>query len=491
MLREAGGGGEVIDERISLKLGIAGVVLVGVVAVLVTVAPGLTILGGVALAVAALCLVPIVFAGVVRGLPRVYEGVRSGALFIAVSELRATSTRSIALAGIAALAVYGSIAIGGARDDLLRGIDGAIVHYFATADIWVVNGDDVFNTNGFPADGTAAAITRIPGVASVRTYQGGLLDIGARRLWVRARPPQDGAVLEAGQVVSGVSALATRRIRQGGWVAISSGFADERHLRVGRPSRCPRRLARRRFEGRGDHDQLRMAAWRDHDQRRRLPSLLADQRRVGAGGDVAPGVDVATVRRAIRAALATRPGLRVRTSGERAAESEASARQGLRTLSEISTLLLIAAALSVASALSATVWQRRARLASLKIQGFDHRQLWRALLLESLILLGIGCWRRDPAGHLRPRACQSLAGDLDGLSGAVLVRRVAGAALLRACQRNRDRRRGTARLQRGPGAGADELPGVTAPAGPAGCIRRPVVYLSTCQNSRPPRWAPR
>jgi hypothetical protein len=51
----------------------------------------------------------------------------------------------------------------------------------------------------------------------------------------------------------------------------------------------------------------------------------------------------------------------------------------------------VAAALAVASALSATIWQRRVRLAALKIQGFDYRQLWRALLLESLILLGIGC----------------------------------------------------------------------------------------------------
>ena len=71
-------------------------------------------------------------------------------------------------------------------------------------------------------------------------------------------------------------------------------------------------------------------------------------------------------------------------------KSEASARQGLRTLGEIAMLLLIAAALSVASALGAVIWQRRAKLASLRIQGFDYRQLWRALLLESLILLSIG-----------------------------------------------------------------------------------------------------
>ena len=30
-------------------------------------------------------------------------------------------------------------------------------------------------------------------------------------------------------------------------------------------------------------------------------------------------------------------------------------------------------------------------LASLKIQGYDRYQLWRALLLESVIVLGLGC----------------------------------------------------------------------------------------------------
>ena len=104
-----------------------------------------------------------------------------------------------------------------------------------------------------------------------------------------------------------------------------------------------------------------------------------------------PGVNAAAGRRAVAAALGNRPGLSVRTSGERDRQSDASARQGLETLAEISTLLLIAAGLAVASALSAAVWQRRGRLASLKIQGYDSRQLWRALLLESAITVGVGC----------------------------------------------------------------------------------------------------
>ncbi len=83
--------------------------------------------------------------------------------------------------------------------------------------------------------------------------------------------------------------------------------------------------------------------------------------------------------------------MRVETLREREGSFEASAHEGLRPLGEISTLLLVTAALAVAAVLSATIWQRRARLAAQKITGFDSKQLWRALQLESAISVAIGC----------------------------------------------------------------------------------------------------
>ena len=103
-----------------------------------------------------------------------------------------------------------------------------------------------------------------------------------------------------------------------------------------------------------------------------------------------PGVSPAAGVRSVKAAIGSRSGLSVRDAPARAAEAQASARQGLHTSSQIWTLLLIAAALAVAAALSATIWQRRARLASLKIQGYDPAQLWGGLLLESGLMLGVG-----------------------------------------------------------------------------------------------------
>ena len=103
------------------------------------------------------------------------------------------------------------------------------------------------------------------------------------------------------------------------------------------------------------------------------------------------GFTAAGGRRAVRAVLAGRADLGVQTFAERDARFAANSRDGLHALAAIAGLLLIAAALAVACALSAAIWQRRPRLASLKMQGYDSRQLWRALLLESAIVLAVGC----------------------------------------------------------------------------------------------------
>jgi putative ABC transport system permease protein len=107
--------------------------------------------------------------------------------------------------------------------------------------------------------------------------------------------------------------------------------------------------------------------------------------------DLMPGVPPRRGKQILEQALGPASGLRVQTRRERSAQYFELGRQGLTRLTQISTLLLIAAALAVACALAATIWQRRPRLASLKIQGFDQWQLWRSLLLEAGFVLGIGC----------------------------------------------------------------------------------------------------
>jgi putative ABC transport system permease protein len=390
VFREVGGAGELIQVSTFWRGAAAGVALIALVGGLVALAPGLTIFGGVALALAMVCVMPAVLAGTVRWLPHLAERSRNGAVIVAVSELRAITTRSVALASIAGLAVYGSVAIGGARDDLLRGIETATAQYHGTANIWVTVGNDVFNTNSFPTNGAPAKIARIPGVRSVRVYQGGLIDVGSRRLWVRARAASDPAMFESSQLLSGGFSHANALIRHGGWAAVSSGFAAEHHLEVGNNFELPTpsgifrpRVAAITTNSGWPAGTISLSAadygrWWDTTEATALEVNLR------------PGVGALAGAQAIRATLGSQTGLLVQTSAESVAEADASARQGLRTLGQISTLLLIAAALAVAAALSATVWQRRTRLASLKIQGYHPGQLWGGLLLESGVMLGVG-----------------------------------------------------------------------------------------------------
>jgi putative ABC transport system permease protein len=249
----------------------------------------------------------------------------------------------------------------------------------------------VFNTNSFAPAGPAAAIARAPGVASVRVYRGGLLDVVARRMRVRGRPAGDGSVIEASQLREGNLQTATQLVRQGSGVAISSDYSSEHHLKVGSAISLPTPSGPAHLTVAA---VLTNSGWPPGA----ITISASDFSRYWMSTDAAAlevslkaGTSPAQGRRAVSAALASSyPGLQVRTASEREAQSNASAREGLRTLGEISTLLLIAAALAVASALIATVWQRRLRLAGLKMQGYDSWQLWRAVLLESAITIGVG-----------------------------------------------------------------------------------------------------
>jgi putative ABC transport system permease protein len=391
VMRESGEAGNRLSDRAIGLAGMIGAVTVLLVSVVVLIVPTLTVIGGVVLALAVVCLVLPMFAVVIAALSPLARRLRGSMLALAMLEMRATATRSVALAGVAALAVYGSVAILGARQDLTRGLDDAVSEYLTTAAVWVSTGNDTLNVDRFAQPGALAQIAKAPGVAAVRPYQGALLDVGDRRLWVRARSPAQPRQLEASQVLQGDAATADAQLRGSGWASVSSGFAGERHLRVGEGFTLPTPAGAAR---------LRVAAvttnigWTPgaitlsaSDFRRywdtRAPTAIEV--------DLKPGVSPAAGRRAVRAALADRPGLIVQTLAQREAVYKTSARQGLRTLGQISTLLLITAALAVAAALSAAIWMRRAWFASLKTKGFSSSQLLRALLWESAIVLGVGC----------------------------------------------------------------------------------------------------
>lgn len=390
-LRECHQPGHRIGKVALLALGAGGCGLVGVVAVGALAAPGLTIIGGVGLALASVCLAPVALIAIIRALRPVSERIHGSMLALALVELKATATRSIVLAAVAAVAVYGSVAIQGARADLSRGLHAAIVQFLGTADVWVTTGESVFTTDSFHAGHALTNIARAPGVASARVYQGGLLNALDHRLWIRARPPGDSIVLQSSQLLEGDYIRASRLLRQGGWAAISAAFAAERHVHVGEQFALPTPSGLA---------HLRVAAVTTNTgwPSGAITLSTADYKRYWQTSDpsaievnLEPGVTPSQGARAVRAALASQPGLNVQTRAQREAQFDGTVRQAVRTLGEISTVLLVAAALAVALALSAAIWQRRRRLAALKTQGFTSRQLWRSLLLEGSIVLSVGC----------------------------------------------------------------------------------------------------
>jgi putative ABC transport system permease protein len=380
-----------LGRRAARTLGLLGASLVVGVTVLVLVDPALTILGGVLLALAVPCLIPVCFDGVLIALKWLGRRTRGSMVSLAAIELNATATRSIALIAVAALAVYGSVAIQGARADLSSGLDEAVVEYLDTAQVWVAANDKFLTVDSFKDDGAAAQIARAPGVAGVRVYQGGLLDVGSRSLWIRARSPLDDRMIQKSQLLEGNLAHAEALLRHGGWAAISRAFAIERRVHVGGRFTLPTPSGVASF---GVAAITTNTGWSPgaitidlHDYRR----FWESERPAALEVRLKPGVSPAVGRRSVLAALKGRPGLRVQTLSERVASFQSSAREGLRSLGQISALLLITAALAVAAVLSASIWQRRPRLASLAAQGFDHMQLWRAVVLESGVAVAVGC----------------------------------------------------------------------------------------------------
>jgi putative ABC transport system permease protein len=309
---------------------------------------------------------------------------------LTVPELRATATRSVALTCIVALAVYGSVSIGGARHDLIDGLNEAIVQNWSAADAWVTPDENIFDANSFRGTNTLRLLAHVPAVSRVYAYQGGFLDIGSHRLWIRARPPDNPQMVLSTQLVDGHLAQATALLRRGGWATVSTGFASEHHLHLGSPFVLPAPTGPARF---GVAAITTNIGWPSgtvtintndyqHYWNITQPTTLAV--------DFKPGVSSTAGRLDVAHALGPRHVLRAQTSEERIVEVEGIVSDGLHNLGQIATLLLIAAALAVASALSAAIWQRRAYLASLKAQGYDRWQLWRAIILEGSVLMLVG-----------------------------------------------------------------------------------------------------
>jgi putative ABC transport system permease protein len=396
---EDGAPGNALSGRGRLRLALAAVGLLALATVLFQLSASLAFVASGVLAVATVLAVPLTFAGVLRAAAALAERYqRLTVLQVALTSLRAATLRSLALAATGAVAIFGGIALGGSRADLLRGIDGFAHSYAADADLWIGNPGDNQATVPFAPDHYASRIAQIPGVARVNAFQGGFLELGDRRVWVIARPPGANRNVLTSQIIDGNASTAIRRLDQRGWIAVSKQISDAHHVKLGGALTLPTPTGDIRFRlaatmtnlawspgailiSAGDYSRL----WKTT-----MPTTLGVELMVGAS--------TSRVQTAIAHVLGPRSGLEVATAHAREARIENLTKEGLSRLGEISVLLVVAAILAMATALGSSMWQRRRSLAGLRLAGVGPRRLRRVLLTEAMLMLSAGCVTGAVAG---------------------------------------------------------------------------------------------
>ncbi|HEV3320844.1 MAG TPA: FtsX-like permease family protein [Solirubrobacteraceae bacterium] len=380
--------------RSGLRVMLGELVCWTIIAITLLAAPGAAIVGIVSLVIALLLALPWLLGACMRVADRVQRSLSSTAAHLAVIELRSTAnwSRTLAIAATGATAVFGSVAVEGAQSNLQRGLDRTAHDLAAPAGVWVTAAgtQNVLATTAFPAS-QAGRLARLPDVRSVGLFRAGFLDDGVRRVWVMAPPASAERPIPPSQMVSGDLAQATARLRRGGWAVVSQALAAEHRLRIGQRFTLPAprpivlRVAALSTNIGWPPGAIVISA---NDYVRAWPGEGVSAYGITLRAGVSPAEGRREVQRALGAAGA---GLTVETRSEREQRLRAASRQGLSRLTQITDLVLIAAILAMTTAMGAMIWQRRPLLADMKVDGFDKGVLWRSLLIESVLLLGVGC----------------------------------------------------------------------------------------------------
>jgi putative ABC transport system permease protein len=345
------------------------------------------------LTVALLLILPVAFSGAIAAVDRLQRPVMGVSSRIAIIELLSSTTRarSLAIAATGAVAVFGSVAIEGAHGNLRNGLSQSAADLSQGTDLWVSPSgrSTTLATTPFE-DRYGKALQRLPEVSAVAGYRGGFLDVGIRRVLVLAPPKTDARLVSESQIVTGHLAFVQDRLRQTGWLTISRELAGEYHLHVGDPFVLPSprptrfRVAAITTNFGWSPGAIMMNA-NDFAQAWGSNDLSAYQVTLKQGVPVGAGL------REVRSAVLSGTALVAQSATQHEQNEVAGQRQGLTRLTDISVLVLVAAAFAMASAMGAMLWQRRPRLAGMKVDGFSQGELWGALLWESALLLGTGC----------------------------------------------------------------------------------------------------
>jgi putative ABC transport system permease protein len=310
---------------------------------------------------------------------------------LAIAELRSSPTRSVALLATGTVAVFLMVLIGGAVSDVQHAVRRGATDLLSGASIWVKPGgpENVYMTQPFAYAETQRRLQRLGVVSGVLPWRNSFLDLPGRRVWVLGVPPQLPQIAPS-QLLEGSLATADRRLREGGWVAISQTIAREDRLRLGERFTIPTPTGRatlRLAATLADYGWLPGAIVMNSEEHARLwGSADASQLSVV----LEPGTSIEQGKRAVEAAFASDSALTVETTDERRSEISAVLGSTLARLNDTTIVVLVASVASVIALMIAATRQRRGRLDSLMSIGMGFSQFARLIFYESGSLLIAG-----------------------------------------------------------------------------------------------------
>jgi putative ABC transport system permease protein len=390
---------------VALGLGLAGLAAAAAIA---TWAPERAAAGLVVLALALVLLVPATLAGAIAALDWVAARRPSlSAVMLGLHPLteRRERVRVVAITTTVAVAVFAATALRGGQANLDAGLGDVARGLSDGATLWTSTegAGGVAGTIPFSPVAARPLTQGMPG-ARVALYRAGLLDVAGRRAWVAGPPAEVARPLPARQVLEGDEATANARIRAGGWVAVSRGIADDLALGVGdrlvvpTPRPLTLRVAAITTNLGWAAGALVMNAT-DVARGWGGPSIAAIQVRTR------PKTSLDEARWQLVETLGARSPLRVETAAQRADRQSAAGRQSLSRVRQVSALTLLAAVLAATIAMTGLLWQQRGLIAARKRQGLLTGLLWRSLVVEAAVLLGVGALLGGALGLLGQVLC--------------------------------------------------------------------------------------
>jgi putative ABC transport system permease protein len=372
---------------------ISGIALICGSVALCVAAPSTTIVALLTLAVGLVLSLPRATSVLLRFAQAISRHSGDAAARLSLGELRRTSTRAVALLATGTIATFLTVTISGSVADVQHAVSSGAAGLLSSGELWVKPGgpENVYTTQPLATPSLEQRFKEVADVKSVAPWRDSFLDLPHRRVWILGVPTEISSQIVPSQLVSGSLSAADRRLKEGGWIALSETIAREDGVGVGGQIRLPTPSGPIPF---------RVAAtvanygWlpgaivmngEDHVRywKETIPTQLAIALR--------PGISLGQGKRAVEQAIPTGTAVVVKTAAERRQEVSSVLGSTLSRLNDTTLVVLIATIASITALIVAAISQRRGRLDSLQAIGMSLSQFARLIFYESGSMLLTGC----------------------------------------------------------------------------------------------------